>query len=104
MARGAATGVVDWVNACIGPLESDLAHCRVNLAVLAGIEAADAFLAATGEVGAGLDPAWDLVVALSLAPDPSAMSALNELGASVTRAEVRERLDELVGRAVATHR
>lgn len=40
------SGVVDWVNACIGPAEVDVAHCRVNLALLMGLEAADGFLKA----------------------------------------------------------
>jgi aminoglycoside phosphotransferase (APT) family kinase protein len=38
------SGVVDWVNACQGPAGVDVAHCRTNLAVLFGIEAADTFL------------------------------------------------------------
>ncbi|AYC30486.1 phosphotransferase family protein [Paenisporosarcina cavernae] len=39
------SGVVDWVNACIGPAYADVGHCRMNLAVLYGVETANDFLA-----------------------------------------------------------
>ncbi|CAG7618508.1 phosphotransferase family protein [Paenibacillus allorhizosphaerae] len=61
---GAVSGVVDWVNACQGPAGIDIGHCRVDLAKLFGIEAADAFLSAY-ERYAGpafrYDPYWDLL-------------------------------------------
>ena len=38
------SGVVDWVNACTGPKSVDIGHCRWNLAMLEGVEAADEFL------------------------------------------------------------
>ncbi|TFJ92705.1 phosphotransferase family protein [Lentibacillus salicampi] len=41
---GAVSGVVDWVNACMGPCEIDIGHCRLNLAMLYGTDTADAFL------------------------------------------------------------
>jgi aminoglycoside phosphotransferase (APT) family kinase protein len=40
---GRISGVVDWVNACAGPPEIDVAHCRVNLALVHGVDAADRF-------------------------------------------------------------
>jgi aminoglycoside phosphotransferase (APT) family kinase protein len=48
--RGRISGVVDWPNACLGPVAVDLAHCRLNLALLLGIEVADAFARAYGRV------------------------------------------------------
>ena len=33
---GNVSGVVDWVNACRGPANVDVGHCRVNLALLHG--------------------------------------------------------------------
>lgn len=42
-ARGAVTGIVDWANACSGPVGCDVAHCRANLIDLAGWDEADAF-------------------------------------------------------------
>lgn len=40
------SAVVDWPNACGGPAGADVAHCRVNLALLFGARAAAQFLAA----------------------------------------------------------
>ena len=39
------SGVVDWVNACVGPAGADVGHCMVNLAQMYGVAAADAFRA-----------------------------------------------------------
>ncbi|MDA1004377.1 MAG: aminoglycoside phosphotransferase family protein, partial [Chloroflexi bacterium] len=41
--RGRVTAVLDWVNASVGPPGVDVAHCRSNLAVLFGREAAERF-------------------------------------------------------------
>ena len=96
---------MDWVNACVGPFESDLARCRVNLVILAGPEAADAFLAAVDHPAARrFDPAWDLVVAVELLPDPVALTALGGLGRPLSLAEARRALDDHVARIVATRR
>ncbi len=54
------TGVVDWIEARHGPIEADVAHCRMNLATIFGPESADAFLAAC-ELDQPYDPVWDLV-------------------------------------------
>jgi aminoglycoside phosphotransferase (APT) family kinase protein len=48
--RGRLTGVVDWSHACTGAPAADVAHCRLNLALLFGLEAADAFATAYGPV------------------------------------------------------
>ena len=40
---GRVTGVVDWTNTCRGPAACDVAHCRNNLALLFGLDAADDF-------------------------------------------------------------
>jgi len=42
--NGRISGIVDWVNACRGPAGADVGHCRVNLAMLYGVEEADRFL------------------------------------------------------------
>lgn len=44
--NGKISGVVDWVNACLGPAMVDVGHCRLNLVSLYGVEAADKFLQA----------------------------------------------------------
>ena len=51
----AVTGVVDWVNACVGPAEVDAAHMRVNLASIEDVAYADRILPG--------DPAWDIEAA-----------------------------------------
>lgn len=64
---GQLSGVVDWVNACAGPAGADVGHCRVNLAQMYGLGAADAFKAAyqrrTGHIQ---NPYWDLLSLVDL--------------------------------------
>lgn len=60
-ARGAAAGIVDWANACIGPAGIDVATCRWNLQEWAGQEAATAFVSAYQELTGHLHhPYWDV--------------------------------------------
>ncbi|WP_197479892.1 phosphotransferase family protein [Paenibacillus swuensis] len=62
--NGQVTGVVDWVNACNGPLAADTGHCRINLALLYGVKEADRFLHYYREFMGKDDPYhpyWDLV-------------------------------------------
>lgn len=61
---GEVSGIVDWVNACRGPAGIDIGHCRLNLALLYGVAAADGFLSAyLQEAGESFsyDPYWDLL-------------------------------------------
>ena len=64
------TGVVDWVSACAGPPEEDIAHCRVNLA-RHDLVTADRFLRlwldASGR--SAYDPYHDLVNVVSMATE-----------------------------------
>jgi aminoglycoside phosphotransferase (APT) family kinase protein len=60
---GRPTGIVDWPNASAGAPHADVGHCRWNLADTQGIEAADAFLRATGHAG-DYHPYWDIVASL----------------------------------------
>lgn len=48
--QGALSGVVDWTHACRGPAAVDVAHCRLNLAWLHGLDVADDFARAYGRV------------------------------------------------------
>ncbi len=92
------SGVVDWVNACVGPPSSDVAHCRLNLALMYGQEPADRF---TDLLGRPYDPVWDLAPALSVAPDLDVYPPWVEFGlAGLTRQTLRDRLEEFVARAV----
>jgi Ser/Thr protein kinase RdoA (MazF antagonist) len=99
--RGCATGIVDWPNACVGPMASDLAQCRMNLAVLDGVATADQFLTAVGEVASGYHPWWDLQACVSLLPDPTFVEALVALGAAIDLSSSRRSLDELVSRSLS---
>ena len=56
------SGVVDWINACRGPAGVDVAHCRSNLALMLGVDAADHFLQSYGNAADGFEyqPYWDL--------------------------------------------
>jgi aminoglycoside phosphotransferase (APT) family kinase protein len=59
---GAVSGVVDWANASIGNPSADVGHCRMNLAGVLGLAAADSFLELCGI--ADYHPYWDIVAAL----------------------------------------
>jgi len=56
------SGVVDWINACIGPALVDVAHCRMNLVMLYGLELADQFLDAYLHLSnETYTPYWDIL-------------------------------------------
>lgn len=111
--HGVITGIVDWPNACAGPPEIDIAHCRVNLAITHGLAVAAGFAAA-----ALTDPRrqayWDVVDAVDWLDedlqatrtgrvvDPNlgvvALSAMGAVG--LTLESLRRRLDEHIVEAV----
>lgn len=71
---GEIVGVVDWVNSCQGPAAVDVAHCRVNLTLMYGYEAAERFLDAYTQAVGGFTyhPFWDLDALLDTCwPAPS---------------------------------
>ncbi len=72
----AVSGIIDWVNACRGPIGIDIARCRANLVVLHGLAAADRFLQAYQSMaGSGwrYDPYWELANLADMLPDPDAV-------------------------------
>ncbi len=102
--QGSVTGLVDWVNACLGPTGIDVAHCRLNLAAMHGPGTADAFSdryrARTGSV---FDPRWDLVAAVEWLPDVAAYPpwqdfGLTDLDTATVRARVEAFIDEALSR------
>lgn len=96
---GAISGIVDWVNACVGPPGADVAHCRLNLALMYGYETAERFL---GHVDDAYDPIWDLVPALSALEGFSLYTPWADFGLQHLSEElVRERLEDFVGRSLA---
>lgn len=76
------TGVVDWVNACAGPPEIDIAHCRINIALAHGLDAADEFAAIATALYPAADPRrqtyWDLVDCLDLASPADANPRIDD--------------------------
>ncbi len=97
---GEICGVVDWLAACVGPAAADLAHCRWNLAMLAGAATADRFTehyrAITGyreDVAA-----YDLATILSGPVGPFPTFAWNDLGRSdLTSESVAKKIDAWLG-------
>ena len=89
------SGVVDWVNACVGPAGVDLGHLRVNVATLEDVAAADAI-----EPG---DPAWDIEMALGFLDWDSTEMIDGWPGPwpHVPAALARARLEAFVGHALA---
>lgn len=70
---GKVSGVVDWVNACLGPCGVDVGHCRLNLALLYNVEVADQFLLEYENVAGdsfSYQPYWDLRMIFEFLPGP----------------------------------
>lgn len=67
--RERLTGVIDWVEASVGPPEIDVGHCRLNLAVLFSADLADRLRQMyEAEAGRKVDPWWDVHALLSFGP------------------------------------
>lgn len=81
---GEICAVVDWLSACVGPVEADLAHCRWNLATLFSAEIAEHFTThyrdVTGEGSTDILSAYDVSVVLSAPIGPFPTYAWNSLG------------------------
>ena len=104
-AGGRLPGVVDWTNACRGPAANDVAHCRLNLALLRGPDCADAFLQRwREETGWDHPPLFDLLDTGECLPHggPRWYEGFRALGVPrVPDAELRARLEEHVARTLA---
>ena len=100
--QGRVCGVVDWVNACIGPTPVDVAHCRLNLAAMYGPEVAELF---TEKVEAATalphNRYWDLLNVVEWLPEPDAYEPWDEFGLpGIDTTLMRERVEEFAARAV----
>lgn len=95
--NGKVSGVVDWVNACRGPRGVDVAHCRTNLAVLFGVEIADAFRDAYLErAGGAHHPYWDVGSILEFSsPKPEFYAPWSEFGIENLSAREMGRRNEI---------
>ena len=68
--RERLTGVVDWVEASVGPPDIDVGHCRLNLTLLFSADIAERFREMyEAEAGREVDPWWDVHALLSYGPD-----------------------------------
>ena len=98
------SGIVDWVHACRGPIAFDLSRCRMNIALTMGLEAADEFLRACGDIGDGYDHAWDLEFIVGIAEHSAVLLTGNGLGAELTLDSIHSLLVEASAQALRTHR
>lgn len=98
------SAVVDWANACRGPGGADVAHCRVNLAVMYGPEAAEAFLEAYRETAGAcaFDPYWDVDAVLDMClPQPRYYEPWRLFGLGrIAQAEIERRVETLLAGAL----
>lgn len=94
--RGQLSGIVDWAVASRGAPESDVGHCRWNLAWSLGQDAADRFLTAWQRLsGRGsYHPYWDIVAAVGALPE-------GDTGGGPSARGQREASEEFTARAVA---
>ncbi len=93
--EGRMSGVVDWVEACIGPAAVDSSHMRVNLAVLHGPGMADGVIDG--------DPAWDIEAALDFVDwsPPGAVDGWAGPWPHLSADVARGRLEAFVAEALA---
>ena len=99
-----AVGLVDWVNGCLGPVESDIACCRFNIACAEdardGIALADRFLERCRDAGLAWHPLWDLEWLAGAADIERMVEANVSLGATSTVQRTAAVFDELAQRAL----
>jgi aminoglycoside phosphotransferase (APT) family kinase protein len=68
--RERLTGVIDWVQASVGPPDIDVGHCRLNLTLLFSADVAERFRQIyEAEAARKVDPWWDVHALLSFGPD-----------------------------------
>ncbi len=100
------SGIVDWVNACRGPVGVDVGWCRRDLVQLYGQPAADRFLHAYRSLaGPSFEyhPYWDLMTLVELLPGPPTIyPGWTAFGVHhVNRRDMIERLDEYLASVMA---
>jgi aminoglycoside phosphotransferase (APT) family kinase protein len=100
---GVVTGVVDWVNGCIGPAGVDVAHCALNLALMFGPTVASTFSDAYERMAGRLDDVayWHVDAILGTLPDPTYYEPWRHFGlGAITREELRWRLETHLDRVL----
>ena len=103
--NAALRGVVDWISACRGPAGVDVAHCRINLANMFGLSAADQFLETYSEVSEGFEynPYWDVDSILDTCfPRPKFYTPWRDFGLGIIPPEMlNQRVDTYIERVMA---
>ncbi|WP_042162983.1 phosphotransferase family protein [Paenibacillus gorillae] len=100
--EGKVSGVVDWVNGCLGPAGIDVGHCRANLVQLYDVQTADDFLTAYQAYRGDsftYHPYWDLVTVADFSDGetPEVYEGWTALGMKgLTPQLMAERLDSYV--------
>jgi hypothetical protein len=74
----------------------DVSRCRVNVGVIAGLDAADELLARCRDLVPDYDRRWDILVAAELAPEAEGLVRFTTFGARLTVPVVLGRLDRMV--------
>ena len=98
--RGEVTGVVDWVETSWGPAGLDVAHTATYLAMLHGVDAADRFTSAYGDLSGehpgGRDQRyWDVMDVVGYLPDPAkVVQPWRDVGREVSDQVARSRLEQ----------
>ncbi len=88
--NGSISGVVDWVEASIGPAWLDVAHCCTNIAMVHGNKVADLFATAYIErTGREAQPYFDVMDVVGFLPPPGKSGFFNEDGKENRRLEQR---------------
>ena len=98
---GRLRGVVDWSMGGVGPLGTDVGHCRLNLAVLFSADTADEYLRRYAALAGPVDPRADLRGLLSFGRDWERFIPLQVGGrAAIDLVGMSGRVVETVRRAV----
>lgn len=93
-------GIVDWINACRGPAGVDVGHCRVNLALMFGPDAAAKFLKLYVQAADAFayEPYWDVDAILNMSlPEPRYYTPWRHFGlGAIEQQELRWRAESFL--------
>jgi len=97
------TGVVDWIEACVGPAAVDVGHCRLNLALLFSVDVAERFRELyEAEAGRAVDPWWDVHALLAFGPDWKQFLPIQIDGRAALDVDgMTSRIEDLLARTLA---
>jgi hypothetical protein len=101
--RGRLSALVDWSSSRMAPPDSDVGHCRLNLAVLYSADVAERFRQAYESVaGRRVEPWWDVRQLLAYDDSWRDFIPVQVAGrASVDVGGITERVEELLAIALA---